>query len=320
MRVIDSSAEVLLQGPGVVGMFKQIERAGRISYKSEDRITPDSYTKFINMLKERGHWSVFEHGTVYLTIPKHEPEAMIFLESEENKINYNRFVDKGEVLLVTTNYRYILQNGLEGLLDKYWTEPTEHYRRVTAHIVCSRLVSHQLVRHRAFSHIQESQRYVNYSREKYGAGITFIIPQWAYAIRRKLGSTVDPQTYEPRDYLLNITGEDLWNELCKFDKKVASRDRFWQTCEDEYMYDISEEDGGALNPEDARGCLCNDTKTELCITGYLQDWITRPNEQETPEKYGFFYLRSANSAQRDIRVLSTELEKRFKELGFYELK
>lgn len=318
MKVIDSSADVILQGPGIVGMFKQIERVGRLSYKSEDRTTVDSYKKFVEMLKNRGHWSVFEHGTVYLTIPKHEPEALIFLEPEENKPCYNRYKDKGDLLLVTTNYRYILQNDLEGVMNKYWSDPTEHYRRVTAHLTCSRTVSHQLVRHRAFSFMQESQRYVNYSKEKFGSGITFIIPQWAYEERMKTGTTVDPQTYEPRDYILGLKGEDLWNELCLWCRKVASRDRFWQACEDEYMYGISEEDG-KLSPEDARGCLCNDTKTELCITGYLQDWVTRPDEKNTPEKFGFFYLRSANSAQRDIRVLSQALEERFKDLGLYEL-
>lgn len=317
MNVIDSSTDIILQDPGIIGMLKHVERVGRISYKSEDKISLDSYKKFTGMLKERGHWSVFEHGTVYLEIPKHVPEAMIFLEPEENKPCFNRFKDKGEVLLVTTNYRFILQNGLESLVERYWVEPSEHYRRVTAHLVCSRLVSHQLVRHRAFSYIQESQRYVNYSKERFGSGLTFIVPQWAYREGITIGSTVDPQTYEPRDYILKLKGKDLWNELCCWSRKVASRDRFWQACEDEYMYGISEEDG-KLNPEDARGCLCNDTKTELCITGYLQDWIMCPNEKETTEKFGFFYLRSASSAQSDIRILSMSLESQFEELGLYE--
>ena len=180
------------------------------------------------------------------------------------------------------------------------------------------MVSHQLVRHRAFSFIQESQRYVNYSREKFGSGITFIIPSWAYSLRDKIGATVDPQTYEPRDYLLTLKGSDLWIELCTMNRKIASRDRFWQACEDEYMYDISEEDE-KLNPEDARGCLCNDVKTELCMTGYIEDWIIEPDES-TPEKFGFFFLRSNNTAQSDIRKLSISLENQFKEAKLYELR
>ena len=239
MKVIDSSADLLLQLPGADGVLKHVERVGRISYKSEDKMTEDSYIKFTNMLKNRGHWSVFEHGTVYLGIPKNDPIAMFFLEPDPNKPNFSRYVDEGELLLVTTNYRVILQNHLEWVVDKYWMEPTKHHRRVTAHIICSRLVSHQLVRHRAFSFIQESQRYVNYSKERFGGGITFIVPQWAYEIRKEIGATVDPQTYEPRDYILDLKGGDLWNELCTMNRKVASRDRFWQASEDEYFYDIS---------------------------------------------------------------------------------
>ena len=315
MKVIDSRADVILQSPGIVGMLKHIERVGRISYKSEDKITEDSYLKFTDMLRNRGHWSVFEHGTVYLTIPKSSKDAKPFLNH-----GYTLVAEEGDNYLITTNYRYIMQKKLVDVMEKYWTEPTENfYHRITSHIVCSRLVSHQLVRHRAFSFIQESQRYVNYSKDKFGSGITFIIPFWAYKLRTDFGSTVDPQTYEPRDYILELTGEELWSTLCTVSRKVASRDRFWQACEDEYMYGISDEDG-KLNPEDARGCLCNDTKTELCITGFVKDWVEKPNEEETPEKVGFFYLRSAQSAQADIRVLSKSLETKFKELGIYDLK
>lgn len=287
MKVIDSRAGVILQSPGIVGMLKHIERVGRISYKSEDKITEDSYLKFIDMLKNRGHWSVFEHGTVYLTVPKSAEVSEVFLHHD-----YTKVVEDGENYLITTNYRFIMQNKLVSAMERYWTEPNEKfYHRATAHIVCSRLVSHQLVRHRAFSFIQESQRYVNYSKDKFGAGLTFIVPHWAYRLRTEYGSTVDPQTYEPRDYILSLTGEELWSTLSTVSRKVASRERFWQACEDEYMYDISEEDG-KLNPEDARGCLCNDTKTELCITGFIKDWIEVPNEEETQRRLDFsIYVR-----------------------------
>lgn len=321
MNIIDSSADVILQGSGIVGMMKHVEQVGRISYKSEDRITPDSYIKFTNMLKTRGHWSVFEHGTVYLRIPVDHVEAhKYFTQPDPNKPNFSRSVlsGDGKDYLITSNYRVVLQNGLQDLVERYWCEPTElHKKRITAHIICSRLVSHQLVRHRAFSYTQESQRYINYSKEKFGSGITFIVPQWAYRFRTKIGTTVDPQTYEPRDYILNLKGAELWNELCNWSRKVSSRDKFWQSCEDEYMYDISEEDG-ALTPEDSRGCLCNDTKTELGITGFVDDWIAKPDPEETTEKFGFFYLRSDSTAQSDIRVLSVALENCFNRLGIYD--
>ncbi len=39
-----------------------IERAGRVAYKSEDKITKDSSSKFCQMLLRAGHESVFEHA------------------------------------------------------------------------------------------------------------------------------------------------------------------------------------------------------------------------------------------------------------------
>jgi thymidylate synthase (FAD) len=68
MRLIKSSFEILEQEPGIQGIYKQIERAGRLSYKSEDKITEDSAEKFVNILIKRGHTSCLEHGTVYLYI------------------------------------------------------------------------------------------------------------------------------------------------------------------------------------------------------------------------------------------------------------
>ena len=85
----------------------------------------------------------------------------------------------------------------------------------------------------------------------------------------------------------------------------------WQTLEDAYAESIEE----GQKPEDARGILCNDTKTELCCTAYLEDYVAEPDPRETSEKYGFFYLRCAPDAQADIRVLAEDLKKQFIEKG-----
>lgn len=42
---------------------KVIEAAGRLCWKSEERITPESHTAFIRMLKAKGHESVLEHAS-----------------------------------------------------------------------------------------------------------------------------------------------------------------------------------------------------------------------------------------------------------------
>jgi len=43
---------------------KKIEAAGRLCYKSEDKITEDSYKKFISMLREKQHGAMLEHSTM----------------------------------------------------------------------------------------------------------------------------------------------------------------------------------------------------------------------------------------------------------------
>lgn len=47
---------------------------------------------------------------------------------------------------------------------------------VTVKIVCDRGISHELVRHRLCSFSQESTRYANYSKDKFGKEITLIRP------------------------------------------------------------------------------------------------------------------------------------------------
>jgi thymidylate synthase (FAD) len=42
--------------------LRRIEFAGRICYKSEDRMTEESYIRLIQMLIQKGHWSVLEHA------------------------------------------------------------------------------------------------------------------------------------------------------------------------------------------------------------------------------------------------------------------
>lgn len=69
MRLIKPSFEIIEQESGLNGMFKQIEKAGRTCYKSEDRMTEDSAEKFVNMIKDRNHTAMLEQGTIYLKVP-----------------------------------------------------------------------------------------------------------------------------------------------------------------------------------------------------------------------------------------------------------
>ena len=60
MKIIKPYYEILSKIDGKE-VLKNIERAGRTCYKSEDKITDESAEKFISMLIQRGHESVLEH-------------------------------------------------------------------------------------------------------------------------------------------------------------------------------------------------------------------------------------------------------------------
>ena len=78
MRLINPSFEIWEQEPGLEGIYKAIERAGRVCYRSEDKITEDSAKPFVDRIIKSKHGSVLEHGTVYLAIPMttYTPEAV----------------------------------------------------------------------------------------------------------------------------------------------------------------------------------------------------------------------------------------------------
>lgn len=63
MKIINASyrIETSIDGKQIL---KRIEKAGRICYKSENRITEESAKAFVRMLIERGHESVLEHESI----------------------------------------------------------------------------------------------------------------------------------------------------------------------------------------------------------------------------------------------------------------
>lgn len=253
MKIIKPSVEEFIQGAGFEGMLKHIERCGRLCYKSEDRITEGSAGKFVNMLKEHAHGAMLEHGTIYLTVPGNDVRDMVAREGSSGdntnhwlfflrNLPYSKCVYKNDNYYVTTNYRVIIENELVELMEEYAAEPTcFHEKRKTFKITCNRGVSHEFVRHRVFSFAQESQRYCNYSKDKYGKEITFIEPIWQRG--------------------LNI--DDSNNSKMVYDWEDAM-----ENAESTYFYLLE----CSLTPQLARGVLPNDTKTELIMTGFKSDW------------------------------------------------
>lgn len=247
MKLIESKVEYLPQDKGLEGVYKQIELCGRVSYKSEDKITKDSAEPFVKRMIDSHHGAVLEHGTVYLALPM---ESIIPIEANGwGKYYKNPYSKSGIVcevngekkIAVVTNYRVLQENNW---LDdsQYLCSPTEfHEKRYTFKFTCSRAIANELVRHRAFSFMQESQRFVNYSKKKFGNEITFIEPSWNYKYNDN-----------------KFEGAEDWNPYM----------RVLYQAESSYFEMI----GDGCTPQQARDVLPNATKTELIMTGFSSDW------------------------------------------------
>ena len=179
MKLIESSVEYLPQEEGMQGVYKQIEVAGRTAYHSQDKITEDSAKDFVDRMIKSNHGAALEHGTIYLN------RDVDFSDSEYNAFEafyeqspYSKVSYDGGTCYVSTNLRVVIENHLFTDLQ-YLCSPTEfHEKRYTMRFICSRAIAQELTRHRVFSYLMESQRYCNYSKDKHGNGITFIIPSW----------------------------------------------------------------------------------------------------------------------------------------------
>lgn len=266
MRLINPTVQLLKQDKGLEGIFKQIELVSRTCYKSEDKIDEGSARPFVNKMIASKHTAMLEHGTVYLyyladsyskegeksMIKKYadNPYTQMFWKAEDDYWDEESVEPKGRVeFFITTNYRVIVENNWKDDLQ-YLCEPTPfHPKRYTLRFITDRGVSHELVRHRAMSFAQESTRYCNYIKDKFGNELTFIIPSWS-----KL--TEGNYTFSTKEtFQLNEADFMLMSSLCL----------------DEYRYIHSINQLG-LSPQQARQLLPNALKTEICVTGFESNW------------------------------------------------
>lgn len=215
MKLIESSYEFIPQESGLEGIYKQIEKAGRLCYKSEDKICEGSAEKMVNFLSNRNHGSPLEHGTVYLKISHTSPVADRYYMGKISVITFyrkNKYSRVNRITedhfhvdnYITTNYRVLVENNrLDDL--QYICDPTEHHhKRVTVKVTCSIGISRELNRHRANSICETSTRYCNYSLGKFDNQITFVIPEWIKVITHDFADSVEPLTNFRRDWLMDM--------------------------------------------------------------------------------------------------------------------
>lgn len=241
MRLIKPSVEIIKQEEYDLNhIFKFIELAGRTCYKSEDKITEDSAKEFVDRMIKSGHGAMLEHGTVYLTIPNKDGIKNLLIYYYE-KNPYSKVVLTNDNVYITTNYRVIIENNWNDDLE-YITTPTEfHVKRTTVKFICDRAIANEFVRHRVFSFAQESTRYCNYSKDKFGNELTFILPNWVN------------ENYK------SIENSELTDLTFRM---------FLEKAEETYFLLLKL----GWTPQQARNVLPNSLKTELIMTGFDSDW------------------------------------------------
>lgn len=177
MKLIEPKVELIQQQPGLIGMYKHIERCARTCYKTEDTITDNSYEKLCDKLMKAGHLAMFEHGTVYLSFPYNDDCSYYAKILDKYLLNpYSKIAD--DYAYVTTNLRVIIENHWEDDLT-YICEPTDiHERRITLKFTSDIQFYKDLTRHREESYAIESTRWCNYMAKKFGMSISFFHPQW----------------------------------------------------------------------------------------------------------------------------------------------
>lgn len=234
MKFIDPSFDILTDiSDGGIKELKHIERCGRVSYRSEDKITEDgeSAKKFVAMLIRNGHESVLEHGSL------------------------------------------------------------------TVEFTVDRAIANELVRHRLASFTQESTRYCNYSKDKFGGDLTYILPYYlkhGYDVYNRIMEeqkndeeykasifwVPDNSIFDYIDYrygnIMTAEKHEWWDDLCKFYNYRMAIDE----ATNHYLTTVtvpgyfSDMKGVVTEstPEEARFLLPLGLATKIVITANYREW------------------------------------------------
>ena len=272
MKLIDPSVELIVeQNP-----YKLVERIGRTCYKSESAITEDSCYGFVERLVKRKHFAMLEHARFNFIVTSGNSENIFIQSVPSTLFNIQQvYVHKvPELYKINTwvvnvsmshlyNPKWKLQVGdlfdkmrdiveavykdngdpknperslqlVDTVPDKYDNNRKE-YTYASAKFIVDRGISHELVRHRC-AVAQESTRYCDYSKDKFGGELTFV---------------------KPSEY-------DTWIGLIQNEFK-----NMMQTAENSYKWLVTK---GKLTPQIARAWLPNALKTEVILTMPMSQW------------------------------------------------
>lgn len=179
-----------------------------------------------------------------------KPSYEILTEFSDGGIEELKFIEK----IARKCYKsegYITEDGssakrmIADLIKKNHTAMIEH-SIMTVSFVVDRGVSHEIVRHRLASYAQESTRYCNYSKDKFGNEISVIDISGGIQYDAKMS---------------NLSTEQIQEIIAEWILAMDDAERH-------YMRLI---ELGAT-PQMARGALPTSLKTEIVVTANFREW------------------------------------------------
>lgn len=270
MKLIEPKYEILNQQPGIDGAYRMAEYAGRVCYKSDCNIKEDSAPKFIDMLVKSKHMTPLEHATIYLKTADvvvgnfymmNKYSRVNVIEDDPSAMNNHEDYFSTFICYITTNLRVIIENHREEDL-KYWCEPTKnHEHRTTVKFTCDIGVTREFNRHRTASINEESTRYCNYTKERFGSELNIMIPIF---IKERLNEYIEShKMMSLEEYCGAIAnhGTAEWTDIDWWMFANLSTER-------SYFELINR----GWKPQEARTILSLDTKSTLVYTMFDSDW------------------------------------------------
>ena len=161
----------------------------------------------------------------------------------------------------------LIKNGHEAMLE---------HSNLSVKFIVDRGISHELVRHRIASFAQESTRYCNYTKDKFGSECNFIDITPGIKLDNKMKS---------------METSEIALVLEEWEKAMEDAERH-------YMKIL---ELGAT-PQIARSVLPNSTKTEIIVSANYREWRN------------FFKLRIPKTAHPQMREVTIPLLKELKEM------
>ena len=309
MRLIKPSYEIIEPGPGLQGIYDLIERCGKTSYKSEPK-GGEVAKRFVEARTKERHGAVLEFGTVYLCIE--EPPVDVdengrptglkdwgVAQSIVRFYSNNKYSKIGALYnskwYITTNYRVLVENNrLDDL--KYLCEPTEyHEKRYAVKFTTDIGLGRDFLRHRVMSMVEESTRYVNYNKEKFGEQCTFVIPPWIDLPECEDLAFWDGDWVDMKN--MKIICEDGHTRTCAWLWALDFAEKQYKVLTNDWSHidGVPEEEKAPWQAQMAREVLPLATKTELVLCGFKDAWVH------------FFRLRSDIAATGKAHPMSIQL-------------